>query len=383
MEKITFSYDFFKQIAGGLVSADVTDIHIAPASPPRIRRARVLSELRIPAKDDEGKAILIPVEKMMPKETEQFVLDLLKEARKGDEKMYEKYIETIHDRELDTTLSLPGISRFRIHISRQRQSYTCSIRVVPNKLVSFDGFPSEIKKFTKYKNGLVIVSGKTSSGKSTTLATIIEEINNTQDKKIITIEDPIEYLHRHNHSLIIQREIGLDTKDYKTGLKSALREDPDIIVLGELRDMESFEIALNAAEAGCLVFTTMHSADSQETIERLISIFPDDKQNQIRSQLSTVLRGIVCQQLIPCAKEDYGSKMVCAFEILTNNEAIANAIRKNNLANIPSLMQTNKRSDIRLMSDSLNALKNNGLISDDEWFARFSQLRKTNPTAEM
>ena len=190
-------------------------------------------------------------------------------------------------------------------------------------------------------------------------------------------------MHRHNHSLIIQREIGLDTKDYKTGLKSALREDPDIIVLGELRDMESFEIALNAAEAGCLVFTTMHSADSQETIERLISIFPDDKQNQIRSQLSTVLRGIVCQQLIPCAKEDYGSKMVCAFEILTNNEAIANAIRKNNLANIPSLMQTNKRSDIRLMSDSLNALKNNGLISDDEWFARFSQLRKTNPTAEM
>ena len=262
----------------------------------------------------------------------------------------------------------------------QRSSVTCSIRVVPNKIPNIKGFPNEIRNFIQYHNGLIIVSGKTSSGKSTTLATLIDEMNKTQNRKIVTLEDPIEYLHKHNHCMVVQREIGLDTKNYKTGLLSALREDPDVIVIGELRDMEAFEIALNAAESGCLVLTTMHSGDSKETLERIVSMFPDDKQNQVKSQLASVLKGIVCQQLIPCADKNYDMPLVAAFEIMTASAstAISNAIRQGKFQDIPNIMETNSKNNMRTMKNSLNKLKETGLISQQDWFIRNNLLQNVD-----
>ncbi len=372
LQNLEFTYDFFKEIAGAFIADDVTDFHIAAGTAPYIRKAKALVELRVPAQDDEtGEVMYLPIKPMSPEDTRNFIEDLLHDAQKENPTLAENLIEEMNTREIDTTLSLPGVSRFRVHICKQRATFTCALRVVPSQIPKLSGFPKEIKNFINFKNGLIIVAGKAGSGKSTTLATLISEINQTQQKKIITLEDPIEYLHRHDHSMVIQREIGVDTKNYTTGLLSALREDPDVIVVGELRDVESFEIALNAAESGCLVMTTMHSSNAAEALERIVSMFSDDKQNQIRSQLATVLRGIICQQLIPCAcPKDFGSPLVCAFEILSQSSGIANIIRKGDFKSIPTAMQSG--SGHRLMKDSLQSLKNNGLISEQDWFNRFS-----------
>lgn len=380
-QEIEFNFDLFVEIAEGLVNSNVTDVHIAPGTPPFIRQAKKLIELRIPCTDDEtGENVMVPVKKMLPADTKKFVEDLVRYARKDDPEKGEMILKEIEKKEVDTTLSIPGVSRFRIHVSLQRSSVTCSIRVVPNKIPNIKGFPNEIRNFIQYHNGLIIVSGKTSSGKSTTLATLIDEMNKTQNRKIVTLEDPIEYLHKHNHCMVVQREIGLDTKNYKTGLLSALREDPDVIVIGELRDMEAFEIALNAAESGCLVLTTMHSGDSKETLERIVSMFPDDKQNQVKSQLASVLKGIVCQQLIPCADKNYDMPLVAAFEIMTASAstAISNAIRQGKFQDIPNIMETNSKNNMRTMKNSLNKLKETGLISQQDWFIRNNLLQNVD-----
>ena len=373
-QEVEFTFDLFRELAEGLVNSNVTDVHIAPGTPPFIRQAKKLMELRIPAVDDEtGESAMLPIKKMLPADTKKFVEDLIKYARQDDPEKGEMILKKMEKEEVDTTLSIPGVSRFRIHVSLQRSSVTCSIRVVPNKIPNIKGFPNEIRNFIQYHNGLIIVSGKTSSGKSTTLATLIDEMNKTQNRKIVTLEDPIEYLHKHNHCMVVQREIGLDTKNYKTGLLSALREDPDVIVIGELRDMDAFEIALNAAESGCLVLTTMHSGDSKETLERIVSMFPDDKQNQVKSQLASVLKGIICQQLIPCADKNYDMPLVAAFEIMTANaanNAIPNAIRQGKFQDIPNIMETHSKNNMRTMKNSLNKLKETGLISQQDWFIR-------------
>ena len=380
-QEIEFNFELFEEIAEGLVNSNVTDIHIAPGTPPFIRQAKKLMELRIPCTDDvTGETVMVAVKKMLPADTKKFVEDLVRYARKDDPEKGEMILKEIEKKEVDTTLSIPGVSRFRIHVSLQRSSVTCSIRVVPNKIPNIKGFPNEIRNFIQYHNGLIIVSGKTSSGKSTTLATLIDEMNKTQNRKIVTLEDPIEYLHKHNHCMVVQREIGLDTKNYKTGLLSALREDPDVIVIGELRDMEAFEIALNAAESGCLVLTTMHSGDSKETLERIVSMFPDDKQNQVKSQLASVLKGIVCQQLIPCADKNYDMPLVAAFEIMTASAstAISNAIRQGKFQDIPNIMETNSKNNMRTMKNSLNKLKETGLISQQDWFIRNNLLQNVD-----
>lgn len=372
MEKIDFNFELFKALIGSLIKNDVTDVHITPGAPPNIRQAKKLKELRIPAEDDDGNKIMANINPITPVSSRQFVVDLIKFSQGNNETRANELISLMDKQEVDTTLSIAGISRFRVHISLQRQSLSCSIRVVPSQIPNIQGFPSEIRQFANYHNGLIIISGKTSSGKSTTLATLIEDMNNNAEdsRKIITLEDPIEYLFRHNHSLIIQREIGTDTKNYKTGLLSALREDPDVVVIGELRDVDSFEIALNAAESGCLVLTTMHSATAKEALERLVSMFPNDKQNQIKSQLATVLRGVICQQLIPCADENFDSPLVAAFEIMTSNTAIQNAISKGDFKNISNIIETNKKSNMRTMKDSLTKLKDHGLISPDSYLER-------------
>ncbi len=375
IEKEVFSYELFKAIAKPFITQEnVTDFHIAVGTAPFIRQAKKLVELRLPGSDDNGNQLWIPLKPMTSEDTKQFVEDLINDAQsENPEEIAASLLERMWHEEIDTTLSLPGISRFRVHICRQRATFTCALRVVPAKIPELSGFPSEMKNLTQFHNGLVIIAGKAGSGKSTTLATLVNDINNNQQKKIITLEDPIEYLHRHNRSMVIQREIGTDTKNYTTGLLSALREDPDIIVIGELRDVEAFEIALNAAESGCLVLATMHSANTAETLERIVAMFSDDKQNQVRSQLATVLRGIVCQQLIPCTTpKEYGSPLVCAFEVCSPTTAILNNIRQGNFKDIINNMQTAPGN--RLMRDSLQGLKDAGLISEFDWFNRYNVL---------
>ena len=378
MQKIEFNFDIFKQIIGKLVETSVTDMHIAPGTAPYIRQAKELKVLRLPLYDDEtGETVIANIKEMLPADTRKFAEDLIRFAN-PDEERANALINEIDKKEIDTTLSIPRVSRFRVHISLQRSSVTVSLRVVPSKIPSVKGFPQEILNFIQYANGMVIVSGKTSSGKSTTLAMLIDEMNKTQNRKVVSLEDPIEYLHKHNHCMVVQREVGIDTENFKSGLMSALREDPDVLVIGEMRDVDSFQIALNAAESGCLVLTTMHSGSAPETLERIVSMFPDDKQNQVRSQLASVLRGIVCQQLIPCINEAYESPLVAAFEVMTNNQAIRNAIRQGKYNDVANVMETQKKNGMRTMKDSLDKLKNSNLISDEDWFLRKSRITSNN-----
>ena len=373
MEKFNFDFDVFKKSAKYLINNNVTDIHITPGAPPYIRQAKKLNALKLPGFDEETKKeCMSQANVMLPDDTLKFVKDLIYYSQAQNPKRAEELINSIDLQEIDTTLSINGVSRFRIHISMQRHSVSCSIRVVPSKTPDFKGMPIEVRNFANFHNGLVIISGKTSSGKSTTLATLINAMNdNPLDKrKIVTLEDPIEYLFRHNNSLIIQREIGTDTKNYTTGLRSALREDPDVLVIGELRDVESFEIALNAAESGILVVVTMHSSNTKEAIERLVSMFPDEKQNQIKAQLATVLKGIISQQLLPCEQADFGSKLVAAFEVMTTNPAIASAISRGAFRDIPNIIETNRKNNMRLMKDSLVKLREAGLISENTFLER-------------
>lgn len=384
LQPIPFSFELFTQIIAPLVKNGTTDIHIAPGEAPFIRKAKSLMKLRLPVKNKEtGQTDVRQIQPMLPDDTKKFVTDLLffnhrnSETPEIAQAKVEAMLNKVENREeCDTSLSLRGISRFRVHIGLQRSSFTCSLRVVSDKIPKLAGFPAEVRNFVQFHNGLVIVSGKTSSGKSTTLASLIQEMNETESRRIITLEDPIEYLYHHQMCQIVQREIGIDTKDYKTGMISALREDPDVLVIGEMRDVESFEIALNAAESGTLVFTTMHSGSAKEALERIVSMFPDDKQNQVKSQLATVLKGIICQQLIPCCKKEFDSPLVAAFEIMTSNQnaAVASAIRQGKFADIPNLIETNRKSNMRTMKDSLQKLKEGGLISDEEWFSRSSIL---------
>lgn len=380
--QIDFDFELFTQIVGALTESNVTDIHIAPGTVPFIRQAKELQVLQLPVTDDEtGKDYLASIKPMTPEDTRKFAADLLTYANGSQPERAAQMIANIaRGKELDTTLSIPHVSRFRAHISLQRTSVCVSLRVVPNELPHISDFPQEILNFVRYSNGLIVVSGKTSSGKSTTLSMLIEEMNHTQSRKIITLEDPIEYLHQHDKCMVVQREIGIDTDSFKTGLVSALREDPDVLVISEMRDMESLEIALNAAESGCLVITTMHSSSAVETLERMISMFPDTKQNQVRSQLATVLRGVVCQQLIPCIRDDYSTPLVAAYEVMTTtSQSIRSAIRKGNLHDIEILIDEQKSNGMKTMADSLKNLKDGELISDEEWYIRNNRLRMSNP----
>ena len=373
MEKIKFDFEVFKESVKYLIANNVTDIHIAPGAPPYVRQAKKLNKLKLPALDEEtNEKVMADTETMFPNDTLKFVTDLINYSQSQNPTRAEELLNLIDSQEIDTTLSINGVSRFRVHISMQRHSISCAIRVVPSKIPDFKGMPVEVRNFAHFHNGLVIISGKTNSGKSTTLATLITAMNDDpiDRRKIITLEDPIEYLFKHNNSLIIQREIGTDTKNYKTGLLSALREDPDVLVIGELRDVDSFEIALNAAESGVLVIATMHSSNTREAIERLVSMFPDEKQNQIKTQLATVLKGVISQQLLPCEQTDFGSKLVAAFEVMTTNSAIASAISRGQFREIPNIIETNRKNNMRLMKDSLVKLRESGLISETTFLER-------------
>ncbi|VBB06880.1 type ii secretion system protein e [Lucifera butyrica] len=271
--------------------------------------------------------------------------------------------------DLDFSFAIPGVSRFRVNAFRQRGSVAIAIRIVNENIPTLEqlGHPEAVRALARLPRGLVLVTGPTGSGKSTTLAAMLSLINRERACHIITLEDPIEYLHKHNKSIVNQREIHADTKSFTNALRSALREDPDVILVGEMRDAETIGIAVTAAETGHLVFATLHTSDAAQTIDRIIDVFPPYQQQQVRIQLSLTLQGIICQQLLP--RTD-GAGRVAALEILMANPAVRNLIREGKTHQLVSVIQTGARFGMQSMDLSLRDLYRQGIVSYEEALAR-------------
>jgi twitching motility protein PilT len=254
--------------------------------------------------------------------------------------------------ELDYSYSIPGLSRFRVNTFLQRSTISHAFRIVPSQIPTLEELqlPDVLKQISEKHQGLVLVTGPTGSGKSTTLAAMINYMNNHMKRHIITLEDPIEYLHKHRSCIIDQREIGFDTKNFANGLRACLRQDPDVILVGEMRDLETISIAITAAETGHLVLGTLHTTDAPSTIDRIIDVFPPNQQSQVRIQLASVLAAVISQRLLPTSDRK-GRK--CVNEILINNSAIKNLIRNEKIHQIHSVMQTSKSSGMHTMEMSV------------------------------
>ena len=269
--------------------------------------------------------------------------------------------------EVDFSYSIQEKYRFRVNAYKQRGTYSAALRLINSEIPSFEELrlPNVIKDLADKNSGLVLVTGPTGSGKSTTLASMINYINHTKDRHIITLEDPIEYIFSHKKSVIEQREVGLDTLNFANALRASLREDPDVILVGEMRDYETISIALTAAETGHLVFSTLHTIGAASTVDRIIDVFPSHQQQQIRVQIAMTLQGIISQQLL--TKQDQLGR-VAAFETLVANTAVCNNIREGKSHQINNIIQTNAKSGMKLMDDSLCDLCKQGLISREDAF---------------
>ena len=296
-----------------------------------------------------GKEILLPAD------TEAIAKHII------PENLYEQFKER---GELDFSYGIPGVSRFRVNAYHQRKSVSLALRVVASKTPTLEDLdlPEIIPKLVEKPQGLILVTGPTGSGKSTTLASMVDYMNRTMRKHIITLEDPIEYLHKHGNSIIDQREVGFDTKNYASGLRAALRQDPDVILVGEMRDLETIGIAITAAETGHLVFGTLHTSSAPATINRIIDVFPPAQQPQIRVQLASVLVGVISQRLFPTVDKK-GRK--AATEILVNNPAIANLIRSEKIHQIQSTMQTSRAQGMHTLEMSLRDLLDRNIIQKE------------------
>ena len=264
--------------------------------------------------------------------------------------------------ELDTSHTIPGKGRFRVNVLLQRDSVGAVMRVIPFEIVPFDtlGMPPAVANFAELSRGLVLVTGPTGSGKSTTLASLIDIINRTKPVHIMTVEDPIEFLHNHKQAIVNQREVGEDTRSFSAALKHVLRQDPDVILVGEMRDLETIATALTAAETGHLVFATLHTQDAPQSVDRVIDVFPSHQQSQIRVQLATSLQGVVTQQLVPVAK---GKGRAVAAEVLVATPAVRNLVREGKVHQIYSAMQSGGRYGMQTMDQGLATLVKSGKIT--------------------
>lgn len=328
---------------------NATDLHIGVGAKPLIRVGSVLEALP-------------DTEVVLPNMAEAHVRALVDA----------KHLETLESLgEIDFSFSKPGLGRFRANVYRQRSTFGIAIRSLPYNIPPFDSLnlPPVIKTFAKKSKGLVLSTGPTGSGKTTTLASIIDIINSERQCHIITIEDPIEYLHKHKLSLVGQREVGSDTRSFSNALRAALREDPDVIMVGEMRDIETIAIALTAAETGHLVFSTLHTISAAMTIDRIIDVFPPNQQNQVKSQLATVLEGVITQQMIP--KKD-GSGVTVTCEVMVVNNAIRNLIREGKPYQINSVIQTGANVGMQTMEASLAESVAAGVISQEDAVLRAS-----------
>ncbi len=272
-------------------------------------------------------------------------------------------------REVDTSFAVMGVGRFRVNVFIDSDGPAVAFRNIPSEIPTLQGLglPETLKWFTQKSKGLVVVTGPTGSGKSTTLAAMLNEINSSRRVHIITVEDPIEFVHPTKLGLITQREVGLHTHSFPDAIRAALREDPDVILVGEMRDLDTISAAITLAETGHLVLATLHTQDAPQTIDRMIDIFPPNQQSQVRAQLSTTLLGVVAQRLIPRAD---GSGRVMALEILVRNDAITNCIKEGNTHQIYSMMQIGKEDGMITLDASLAELYKAGLISEHDMLLR-------------
>jgi twitching motility protein PilT len=302
---------------------------------------------------------LVPIEEHPPltkKMAEDYLLDIMNEHQK---KQFEKTLD------LDFSINIESVARFRVNMFVQRKGIAAAFRTIPETVYSMDelGLPEQLKKIPKFKNGLVVVTGPTGSGKSTTLATLINEINETQKKHILTIEDPIEFVHENKKSIIDQREVGSHTASFEKALRAALREDPDVILIGEMRDLETIQLALKAAETGHLVFGTLHTSGAADSVDRIINVFPAEQQNQVRIMLAESLQAVVWQSLV---KTKDGKGRLAALEILFKTPGIANMIRKAKTYQIDSAIETGTREGMQSMKKAITDMLQADLITEEE-----------------
>jgi twitching motility protein PilT len=322
------------------VELDGSDLHIATDTPPQVRVHGELQRLQLPP--------------MTVSETKQLVYSVLTDAQK---KRFEESME------LDFSFGIRGLARFRCNVFQQRGAVGAVYRLIPEKIRAFGelGLPSVLANLADRPRGLVLITGPTGSGKSTTLAAMLDKINSERHAHILTIEDPIEYIHQHKNCLVNQREVHSDTGSFTAALRAALREDPDIVLIGEMRDLETVESALKIAETGHLTFGTLHTNSAAQTINRIIDIFPANQQSQIRTQLSLVLEGIVCQALLPRAD---GKGRVCSLEIMVPTPAIRNLIRDDKIHQIYGSMQAGQEKlGMQTANQSLASLYMKRLIT--------------------
>ena len=319
-----------------------SDLHISTGTPPILRL--------------HGEMVRVKSPDLTHEQAQALLFEIL------DDEQVQQFEET---RDLDFAYSLPGLARFRGNILDTHRGIAGVFRLIPSEILTAEelNLPEGVLKMTRFNKGLVLVTGPTGSGKSTTLAAMIDLINRTRKEHILTLEDPLEFIHENKLSLLNQRQIGTHSESFASALKAALREDPDIILVGEMRDLETIQLAMSAAETGHLVFGTLHTNSAPKTIDRIIDVFPKDAQEQVRSMLSESLKGVVCQQLLRTAD---GKGRVAALEIMLGNAAVGNLIREGKTFQIPSIIQTAKGEGMQLMDSHLMELLNAEKVTAEE-----------------
>jgi twitching motility protein PilT len=344
---LTYSID---DLLEQMVACSASDLHVTTNTPPAVRVHGEIQRL-------EG------YPQLTSEDTQQLLYRILSSER-------QKQLEI--KRQLDFSHSIPGLARFRVNVYFQRESVAAAFRLIPDELKTLEelGIPSSLHQLAEKPRGVVLVTGPTGSGKSTTLAALIDEINRNRSEHILTVEDPIEFLHRHKRCIVNQREIGPDATSFGEALKAALREDPDVILVGEMRDLETISTALTAAETGHLVFGTLHTQSAPSTIDRIIDVFPPEQQEQVRIMIAMSLQGVVTQTLLPTADR---TGRVPALEILLPDDAVRNLIRQGKVEQIYSVMQTNTSKGMQTMEQSLAHLIQHRIVSLETGLSRSSR----------
>lgn len=342
-----------RQLLEEMVKMDASDLHITVGSPPVCRV--------------DGKLVRMPYDILNPDDTKKLAYSIMNEKQR---------LKFETSSELDLSFGIEQMSRFRCNVFMQRGNVAVALRQIPYKIRTFEslGLPKVIAEMAKLPRGLVLVTGPTGSGKSTTLAAIIDKINRERQVHIITVEDPIEYLHRHQHSIVNQREVYSDTQSFSSALKYALREDPDVVLIGEMRDLETIESALNIAETGHLAFATLHTNSTSESINRIIDVFPTNQQEQVRISLSFSLQAVISQCLIP----KIGGGRVMSLEIMVCTPAIRALVRDDKVHQLYSMIQSGQKYGMATMNQSLANLYNSGKITVGDAMSFSSNIQELN-----